>query len=605
MLRLHRALSLVWRTAPRATATSLALLGVQAVLPLVGLYLFKLIVDAVVSGPTGSAAGTDGFGRLASLIGLAALVAVAAVVASATAAYASETLAVQVTDAMLDRLNSKSVEVDYAYYEDPQYYNTLHRAQQEAPFRPTRLLFNLIQVVQSAITSVGILILLATVHVLLAAVVVIAVLPALALRVRHARRLNEWQRTRAATDRQAGYIGWLMGNAAHAKEVRAFDLGDELRDRFRILRARLREGRLDLARARGTADAGAQVGASLVVFGSYAFIAYQTLQGMLTVGDLAMYFGAVQRGQSALQSFFSGLGNLYEDNLFLSNVDEFFELEPEIRAPSHPRPVPRPVREGIVCEGVQFRYPGSDGLVLDDVHLEVRPGETIALVGPNGSGKTTLVKLLCRLYDPTAGSIRLDGIDLREFEPRELRRQMTVVFQDYARYHLSARDNIWFGDVTRPASPERIRDAARVAGADGAIERLRHGYDTVLGRLFPEGEELSIGEWQKIALARAFLSDAQILIVDEPTSALDATAEAEVFRALGELARNRATIVVSHRLSTVRMASRIYCMERGRVVEAGSHDQLMSRGGVYARLFGVQAEMYRGETAPTGLTRPS
>lgn len=595
--RLQRALALVWRSAPRATAASTALLVVQAALPLVGLYLFKLIVDAVADGAA--------FERVLGLIGLAAVVAVVGVVARALGGLAAEAQALQVTDFMLDRLNEKSVEVDYAYYEDPRYYNTLHRAQQEAPFRPTRLVSNLTQVAQSAITSVGILILLGSVHLFLAAVVVTAVLPALVFRVRHARRLHDWQREQAATERQASYIGWLMGNAEHAKEVRVFDLGDVLRDRFRSFRYHLRRGRLQLARARTAADAATQIGASLVVFGSYAFIGYQTLQGVLTVGDLVMYFGAVQRGQSLLQSFFTGLGSLYEDNLFLSNVDEFLELELEIRAPAIPRPVPRPLRQGVVCAGVHFRYPSSSRLVLEDIHLEVRPGEIVAIVGPNGSGKTTLVKLLCRLYDPTSGGIRLDGIDLREFSPPALRRQVAVVFQDYARYHLTARDNIWFGDVGRPAFEERIREAARLAGADPAIQRLRYGYDTILGRLFAEGEELSIGEWQKVALARAFLSDAEVLVVDEPTSALDASAEAEVIRALRELVRNRAAIVISHRLSTVRIANRIYCLEAGRVVEAGDHDELMRRGGAYARLFGAQADLYRGETPPTGLSKSS
>lgn len=590
--RLRRALALVWKSAPRATAAGTVLLAVQAALPLAGLYVFKLIVDAVAAGA--------GFERVLGLIGVAALIAVVGVAARAVAGFAAEVQALEVTDFMVDRLHEKSVAVDYAYYEDPRYYNTLHRAQQVAPFRPTRLLANLTQVAQHAVTSVGVLVLIGTVNLALAGVVVAAVLPALLLRVRHVRRLYQWQRQQTATERQANYLGWLMGNPGHAKEMRAFDLGDLLRERFRNLQSGLRQGRLHLARTRSTADAGTQIVATLVVLGSYAFIAYQTLQGVLTVGDLVMYFGAVQRGQSSLQALFSGLGGLYEDNLFLTNVDEFFELEPAIRAPAQPRPVPRPFRHGLVCEGVHFRYPSSPGPVLEDVHLEVRPGDIVALVGPNGSGKTTLVKLLCRLYDPTAGRICLDGFDLREFDPREFRREVAVVFQDYSRYHLPAADNIWFGDVRRPASEDGIGKAARLAGADSAIRRLRHGYDTILGRLFPEGEELSLGEWQKVALARAFFSDAGILLVDEPTSALDASAEAEVMGALRRLVRNRAAVVISHRLSTVRLASRIYCMDAGRVVESGDHDELVSRGGLYARLFATQAEMYRGETAPTG-----
>jgi ATP-binding cassette, subfamily B, bacterial len=593
--RLQRALSLVWRSARAWSIVNVVLVVVQSALPLVGLYLLKLVVDAISAGSVAVAVGGEGFDRVLLLIGLAAAVTVVGLLAKALGSYATEAQANLVTDHMLDLLHAKAVAVDYAYYEDARYYNTLHRAQQEAPSRPTRLLSNLTQLGQSGITSVGILVLLAAVHWVLAALVLIAVVPAFVVKVRHSRRLHLWHRERAPTERQASYLAWLIGNALHAKEVRAFGLGAYLRERFLGLRAQLRRERLNLVRARSTADAGAQVAASLVVFGSLAFVGYQTYVGALTLGDMVMYFGAIQRGQSTIQSLFSALANLYEDNLFLSMVDEFLELEPTMAAPARPRAVPRPIREGLVCEGVNFSYPMGSGNVLEDIHMEARPGEIVALVGPNGSGKTTLVKLLCRLYDPVSGRVKLDGTDLREFDPAEFRKQVAVVFQDYGRYQMPARDNIWFGDIHHPPSPDRIRNAARVAGAHTAIERLPHGYDTILGRLFADGEELSIGEWQKVALARAFLSEAEILIVDEPTSALDASAEAEVFDALRELVRDRAAIVISHRLSTVRLANRIYFLDRGRIVEEGTHDELMRRGGRYAQLFGVQAAMYQGE----------
>jgi ATP-binding cassette, subfamily B, bacterial len=468
--RLQRTVSLVWRSAPGATLAASALLFVQAVLPLVGLYLFKLIVDAVVD-----AAGLE---RVLILIGLAGVVAVAGALSRAAAAYAGEAQALHVTDFMMERLQEKSVAVDYEYYEDPRYYNTLHRAQLEAPHRPTRLLGNLTQVAQNAVTSMGIVVLIATVHLVLALVVVAAVLPAFFFRVRHARKLHAWQREQSATERKAQYLGWLTGNALYAKEVRLFDLGGVLRDRFRSLRADLRQGRLGLARARNSADAATQIGAAVVVLGSYAFIAWLTLEGTLSVGDLVLFFGAVQRGQGSLQALFGGLAALYEDSLFLSNVDEFFDLEPQVTAPKRPRRVPRLIREGLVCEGVRFQYPSSPGPVLRDVDLELRPGEVVALVGPNGSGKSTLVKLLCRLYDPLDGRITLDGIDLREMDPRELRSRIAPVFQDYARFHLTAGENIWFGDVARPPAPAPARPAGAAGrgGRGGAATppRLRH-----------------------------------------------------------------------------------------------------------------------------------
>ncbi len=334
--RVIRALVLVWRSAPTAATINAVLIVVQSILPLAGLYIFKLIIDAVAAG---AADGNVSFERVLLLIGLAGLIAVAGVAAGALAALTGEVQALQVTDTMRERLNEKSIEVDLAYYEDPRYYNTLHRAQQEAAFRPMRLVTNLTGVLRNSAVAVGLLVLLASVHALLATITVLAVLPALLLRGRHSRRLHQWQRDQSAAERQAGYLGWLLSNADHAKEIRIFELGSVLHDRYRALRLALRQGRIRLTRARTLADAATQTGAALVVFGSYAFIGYQTLIGVLTVGDLVMYFGAVQRGQSALQSLFTGLAALYEDNLFLSNVDEFLELEPAIRAPAEPRSI--------------------------------------------------------------------------------------------------------------------------------------------------------------------------------------------------------------------------------------------------------------------------
>jgi ATP-binding cassette subfamily B protein len=308
---------------------------------------------------------------------------------------------------------------------------------------------------------------------------------------------------------------------------------------------------------------------------------------------MMMYYAAFNTGLGALQGLLGGIAALYEDNLFLTYYHEFMALEPAVTEPARPRPVPRALGDGLAFEGVSFSYPDTERTALVGIDLRIRPGGVTALVGPNGSGKTTLVKLLCRLYDPQQGRVTLDGVDVREFAVADLRARISVIFQDYARYQLTARQNIWVGDCERPEGDGAVLRAALDAGADEVIAGLSHGYDTMLGKWFDDGEELSIGEWQKVALARAFVRDADILVFDEPTSALDPVAERNAFEHIRALAQGRAVILVSHRFSTVRNADDIHILEQGRIVESGSHDELLARDGRYARMYEVQARAYR------------
>jgi ATP-binding cassette subfamily B protein len=313
----------------------------------------------------------------------------------------------------------------------------------------------------------------------------------------------------------------------------------------------------------------------------------------MTLGDLVMYYQAMQRGQDLLRQLLSGFAALYEHHLFLSNLFEFLDLQQTVVTSVRYQPVPRPIRRGIVFDRVSFHYPTSTRMVLDSVSLTISPGEHVAFVGENGAGKTSIIKLLCRLYDPTTGSIAVDGIDMRHLDTMALRREISVIFQDYARYFLTARDNIWLGDVDLPPDQERIEAAARNAGAHEVITQLPQGYETILGSWFDSGIDLSIGEWQKIALARAFLRQAQVIVFDEPTSAIDAEAEYQLFQKLHRLTAGRTVILISHRLSTVRMADCIYVLERGSIIESGTHNELYGAGGTYTRLFDTQAEYYR------------
>jgi ATP-binding cassette subfamily B protein len=317
------------------------------------------------------------------------------------------------------------------------------------------------------------------------------------------------------------------------------------------------------------------------------------VQGGITLGDMVMYFGAFQRGLGYLRQLLGNLAALYENNLFISNFYEFLDLAPKIKEPLKPSPLPRPMKQGIVLDHVSFKYPSGNREVLKDISLSIRPDEVVALVGENGSGKTTLMKLLCRLYDPLRGTITIDGIDLRQFETKLLRQEISIIFQDYAQYYLTARENIWFGNIELSPDSEKIKAATKHAGADSLISSLPKKYETILGKWFEDGEELSIGEWQKIALARAFLRESQFIVLDEPASSLDAKTEYEVFKRFRKLREGRAAVLISHRFSTVRMADRIFVFHEGKIIESGSHEELVRYAGKYANLFEKQSQFYK------------
>jgi ATP-binding cassette subfamily B protein len=591
-LQLSRAVSFVWQSTKGWTLLNSFLLVIQGILPLLPLYLTKLMVDAIAAGV--SAPDKDAALRYVLwLVGALAAVTLFSALIRLTSGLVSEWQSHIVTDHMNDVLLAKSIEVDVEYYESAKYYDTLHRAQREAPFRPISIVNGLSQIALNGVSLLAIGALLLSFHWIIAVILFLAVSAAAAIRIVHTGKLYRWERKNTATERQAGYYHGILTNSGYSKEVRLFDLGNLFMGRARDLRRKLREGRLTLSRQRALSDFAAQTFATTAIYGCYGFVAYQAIGGELTVGDLVMYYQAFQRVQGYLQGILSSLTGLYADNLFLSNLYEFLDLKRTVAEPAVAQPVPKPMRIGIVLDHVSFQYPGGTRKAVKDVSLTIRPGEVVALVGENGSGKTTLIKLMCRLYDPTSGSISFDGVDLRQFETHALRREIAIIFQDYAHYHLSAEENIWLGNAALPPDRERVAAAARRSGADEVIRGLPRGYDTILGKWFADGEELSMGEWQKVALGRAFMRDAQILVLDEPTSSMDAKAEYEVFQSFRKLVAGRTAILISHRFSTVRMADRIYVLQHGRVIEGGSHDELIRAGGTYARLFEMQARHYR------------
>lgn len=553
----------------------------------------KLVIDAITAAITTPNVDMD-FVHIGLLIGLEGLIAIVLALCGVAAGWVNGLHSKIVTDYMHKITHAKSIEVDLEYYETAKYHDTQHRAQNEASFRPSKILYDLITFGQSGISLLAMAGLLFYFHWVVVLILFFTIIPGILVRMRYSGILYQWRRGRTSTERKAWYFHWMLVGDATAKELRLFDLGKTFMDEYGNLRAQLRNERREITTKRAIEEGVIQICTNIAIFGSYAFIAYRTFQGLITMGDLLLYYRAFQRGQSFLRQFLGALADLYEDNLYLSDLFEFLSLERKVKEPRHPIPVPRPIQTGIIVDEVSFQYPtGTDRMALHDVSMTIHPGETIALVGENGSGKTTLIKLLCRLYDPTSGSIHIDGINLRHFQTEELRREFSVIFQDFVRYNLTARENIGLSNVHLPSDMDQIRKAAQRSGADSVISELRQGYETILGKQFEDGEELSFGEWQKVALARTFFRDAQVIVLDEPTSVMDAKAEYEIFKSFKEMSAGKTTILISHRFSTVRMADRIYVLNSGAIVESGSHKELIRLGGKYARMFEMQAQYYR------------
>ena len=525
------ALKFVWQSSASWTIIRVILVIFQGLLPLLLLYLLKLIIDQIAFA-LNTATPPQEFEKIVILLiafGLTSLVSNGVAVTSEVVNTAQTQ---RITDYMQNMLLEKSLAADLEYYENPDYYDTLQRAQQEAPYRPSQLLTHLVNLGQGCILLAGVIGLLISLHWALAIVLLIGATPAFLIRIKFSKILYRWRRQRTTLERESVYLSLMLTTDTYAKEVRLFGLGPWLRERYRKLRRFIYRETLKIITRRSLSNFAAQFLSTALTVGVFGFIAYNTLRGRLQIGDLVLYQQALQRGEGALSNVLKALSGLYEDNLFLTNLYEFLDLQPKIAQPATPIPLPTPIKQGIEFKNVDFQYSNTPRKALQDINLTIPAGKTIALVGENGSGKTTLIKLLCRLYDPTKGEIRIDQTDLRDIPIADLRRRISVIFQDYVKYPFTARENIWLGNIHLDLNDPKIIAAAQQSQADRVIQSLPNGYSSNLGKLFEEGEELSIGQWQKIALARAFVRDADIVVLDEPTSAMDPRAEYEVFSAI-------------------------------------------------------------------------
>ena len=589
----RQALELVWTTS-RGLSVGLGVLTILGgALPAAVAYVGALIVDAVVAAiQAGAGARSPQTLQVLLLVGVEGLLVAALAGVQRGISLCQSLLRAQLGQRVNAMILEKALTLELAHFEDSEFYDKLTRARREASSRPLSLVMRTFGLAQNGVSLVSYGTLLAQFSPWAVAILILAGLPAFLAEAKFsgtAFRLFLW---RSPETRMQMYLETVLAREDHAKEVKLFGLGPLLLDRYRaIFRKLYREDR-DLTIRRDTWGFLLGLIATATLYGAYAWVALATIASRITLGQMTMYVMLFRQGQSAVSASLAAIGGMYEDNLYLATLYEYLETPVAGPAGTLVRgPLPD---DGIRFRDVCFTYPGSESPVLVDVNLHIRPGESLALVGENGSGKTTLIKLLTRLYLPTSGSITLEGQDLREWDETALRQRIGVIFQDFARYQLIVGENIGAGDVRHFDDESRWRDAAEKGLAAPMIETLPDRYRTPLGKWFNNGRELSGGQWQKIALSRAFMrSEADILVLDEPTAAMDAAAEAEVFEHFRVLTRGKIAILISHRFSTVRMADQIVVLQEGRIIERGSHEALMQENGHYSHLFRLQARGYR------------
>ncbi|MEK7404209.1 MAG: ABC transporter ATP-binding protein [Acidobacteriota bacterium] len=579
-----RALKLAWEAAPGWTSAWAALLLVQGLLPAAVVHLTRAVVDSITAAVRGGGAWESVRPALLLVGAMAAILLLAEVLRSA-AGLVRTAQADLVQDHINGLIHSKSASVDLAFYDSPDYYDHLHRARAEASHRPVALLESLGNLLQNTITLAAMLAVLVPFGLWLPLALVASTLPAFFVVIRYAVRQHLWRLRTTEDERRTWYYDWLLTDGESAAELRLFGLGGHFRSAFQHLRKRLRGERLQLAKEETLAELAAGLCALAVTGGALAWMVWKAARGLVTLGELAMFYQAFQQGLRLMRSLLDNVAELYANSLFLGNLFLFLELQNRITEPAGRGAAPAVPEQAIRFVDVTFRYPASDRVALSHFNLAVPAGSIAAIVGPNGAGKSTLVKLLCRFYDPDSGRVELDGVDLREIPVEELRRKMGVLFQVPVHYSATAAENIALGDLAAGPGAAELTAAARDAGAEEVIARLPQGQETLLGRWFQAGTELSVGEWQRLALARALLRRGPVLILDEPTSAMDPWAEAEWLDRLRLLAAGRTVILITHRLTTAMRADVIHVMSDGEIVESGAHDHLSRRDGLYAQLW--------------------
>ena len=582
-------LLMVWQSGPKIVGSNIFLRILAALIPVAMLAVSRLIVDNVVAVSSHQQPLRS---TLWSLVALEFLLAGLSTILCRLIDYLDTLFADRYTLYISARVMEHASSLDLASYENPTFHDRLERARSQATDR-LNMIQAMGQILQQLILAATFSISIFMFSPWLLLILVGCVLPAFLGESHFAFLGYSLRLKQTPVRRQLDYLRVLSASKEGAKELKLFGLSGFFTGLFKQLSLGIFQQNIALAKRRLFAGSFLSLLSTAGYYGSFVFVVYRTASGELTVGTLTFLAGAIAGACTSIQSIFSLFSTIADQSLFLTDLLEFFRLQPQIRSNLGALPAPRPIQQGFQFINVSFSYPGSSRLILDKLNLRLEPGERLALIGENGQGKTTIVKLLTRLYDPTSGCILLDGVDLREYSIEDLCSQIGVIFQDFMRYEMNVSSNIGVGKIEELSNPFKIEVAASKSHAHGIIQKLPLGYGQMLGRRFEGGVDLSGGEWQKVALARAYMRDAQLIILDEPTASLDARSEYEVFQNFADLMDNKMALLISHRFSTVRMSDRILVLEKGRIAEQGSHRQLLALGGLYSGMFELQAACYR------------
>ncbi len=582
-----RALRIIWTAAPRHTLAWATLLVLQGILPIFTVYLTKLLVDSLVAAKTNGGQWTQVRSALV-LLGLVAVVMLLAELLQNVSEWVRVGQSELIRDYISKLAHEQCAAVDFGFYESPDYFDTFEQARSEGSNRPLALLESFGSLFQNGITLVAMAAILVPYSPWIPLVLFVSTIPAFYVVLRFDKKYHRWWQQATSDRRWVQYYDAVLTHCEAAAELRLFGLGEHFQGAFQTLRKSLRTKRLEQIREQIISKLLSSAGALMVFGATMAWIAWRALHGLATLGDLALFYQAFSRGQTLMRSLLGNVGQLITNGLYLGNLFAFLDLKPQIINPSEPKTAPVNLTRGIEYQHVTFNYPGGERPALNDFSLFIPAGKVVAIVGANGAGKSTLIKLLCRFYDPDAGRISLDGIDIRELSLGSLRRMVTVLFQFPMQYHDTAARNITLGDLDAEQSAHTIESASRSAGAHEIIARLPNAYDSLLGKWFVNGAELSGGEWQRIALARAYYRNSQILFLDEPTSFMDSWAEADWFKRFRDLTCNRTGIIITHRFTIAMRADVIHVMHEGQIVESGSHQELLARCGLYAQSWNTQ-----------------